>query len=196
MAVPCDLQSLFEAATAKCTKSECKAINQLLNSFQDVLSKDEFDPGKTHLVHHHIEIGDAPSVKLPPRHIPLAFADGDCKELEKLKRRGVIQPSTSPWAAPLVMVQKWCGAPRMCLDYKRLNAATKDVAYPIPHTQDCSDAVDGSTIFLTMDITAAYHQIPIAEEDIPKMVFIIKYWLYEFTTMPFSLRLHYKPIRD
>ena len=43
-------------------------------------------------------------------HIPLDFADEDCRELEKLKRRGVIQPLTSPWAAPLVIVWKHCGA--------------------------------------------------------------------------------------
>ena len=109
-------------------------------------------------------------------------------ELEKLKKRGVIQPSTSPWAAPLVMVQKQCGAPRMCLDYQQLNAITKDVAYPIPHTQDCLDAVARATIFSTMDITAACHQIPVAEEDIPKTAFITKYGLYEFKTMPFSLK--------
>ena len=99
MPVPPHLQSLFEAATVKHSKAEQKAINQLLNSFQDVFSKNEYGLGKAHLVDHHIETGDAAPVKYPPRHIPLAFADEDCKELEKLKKRGVIQPSTSPWAA-------------------------------------------------------------------------------------------------
>ena len=58
MPVPPHVQSLFEAATAKHSKAELKAINQLLNSFQDVFSKDEFNLGKTHLVEHHIETGD------------------------------------------------------------------------------------------------------------------------------------------
>ena len=188
MSVPPHLQSLFEVATAKHSKAEQKAINQLLHSFQDVFSKDEFDLGKTHLEEHHIETGDAAPVKLPPRCIPLAFVDEDHRELEKLKNRGVIQPSTSPWAAPLVMVQKWCGAPRMCLDYQWLNTVIKDVAYPIPCIQDCLDAVAGANIFSTMDITAAYHQIPVAEEDIPKTAFITKYGLYEFKIMPFGLK--------
>ena len=186
--VPPHLQTLFEKATAKQNKAEQSAISQLLNSFHDVFSRDEFDLGKTHLVEHRIETGDAAPVKLPPWHIPLIFADEDCKELEKLKKRGVIQPSTSPWAAPLVMVWKCCGALRMCLDYCQLNAVTKDVAYPIPHTQDCLDAVAGATLFLMMDITAAYHQIPVAKEDIPKTAFITKYGLYEFKTMPFGLK--------
>ena len=186
--VPPHLQTLFEGATAKQSKAEQRAISQLLNSFHDVFSRDEFDLGKTHLVEHHIETGEAAPVKLPPWHIPLVFAYEDHRELEKLKRRGVIQPLTSPWAAPLVMVQKCCRVPQMCLDYCRLNAVTRDVVYPIPHTQDCLDAVAGATLFLTMDIMAAYHQIPVAKEDIPKMAFITKYGLYEFKTMPFGLK--------
>ena len=44
-----------------------------------MFSKDEYDLGKTHLVEHDIETGDAPPVKLPPRRFPLAFADWECK---------------------------------------------------------------------------------------------------------------------
>ena len=102
---------LFERATAKRSKAEQRAISRLLHSFHDVLSRDEFDLGQTHLVEHHIETGEAAPLKLPPQHIPLAFADEDCRELENLKGRGVIQPSTSSWAAPLVKVWKCCGAP-------------------------------------------------------------------------------------
>ena len=75
MPVPPHLQSLFEAATTKCSKAEWKAINQLLNSFWDMISKDEFDLGKTHLVEHLIETGYAAPVKLLLRCISLAFAD-------------------------------------------------------------------------------------------------------------------------
>ena len=67
MPVPPHLQSLSEAATAKHSKAEQKAINQLLNSFHDVFSKVEFDLGKTHVVEHHIETWDAAPMKLPPR---------------------------------------------------------------------------------------------------------------------------------
>ena len=76
----------------------------------------------------------------------------------------------------------------MSLDYHQLNAVTRDVAYPIPHTQDCLDVVAGATLFSTMDIMAAYHQIPVAKEDIPKTAFITKYGLYKFKTMPFGLK--------
>ena len=127
-------------------------------------------------------------VKLSPRRIPLAFADEDWKELEKLKKWGVIQPSTSPWAAPLLMVWKKGGPAGMCLDYCRFNDVIEDVAYPIPHMQDCLDGVAGSGMFSVIDLTATYHQIPVAAEDILKTAFITKYGLYEFKTMPFGLK--------
>ena len=152
-------------------------------------SMDEYDLGNAHLVEHQTETGNAAPVKLPPRTIPLAFVDEDWKELEKLKKQGVIQPLTSLWSASLVMLQKdGDGSARMCLDYCRINAVTEDVAYPISHTQDCLDAVAGSGMFSIKDITATYHLIPVAEKDTLKTAFFTKYGLYEFKTMPFRLK--------
>ena len=71
----------------------------------------------------------------------------------------------------------------------RLNAATENVAHPNPHMQDCLDAVAGSGVFTVMDITAAYHQIAVAAEDIPKTASVTKYGLYQFKTMPFGLKI-------
>ena len=45
----------------------------------------------------------------------------------------------------------------------------------------------GAAMFSTMDITLAYNQVPVAEKDIPKTAFVIKYGLYEFTKMSFGL---------
>ena len=73
------------------------------------------------------------------------------------------------------------------MDYQQLNKVTKDVAYPIPRTQDCLDAMSGTAMFSTMDITSLYNQVPIAEEDIPKTAFVTKCGLCEFTKMPFGL---------
>ena len=60
-------------------------------------------------------------------------------------------------------------------------------AFPIPRVQDCLDTVAGAVLFSTMDITAAYNQIPVRQEDIPKTAFCSRYGLMEFVTMPFGL---------
>ena len=134
-----------------------------------------------------IDTGDAAPVKLPPRRVPLAFAGEDNAALEKLQEQGTIRPSCSPWAAPLVLVRKKCSSVRTCVDYRRLNLLTRKDAWPIPRTQDCLDALEGSILFSTLDITSAYNQITVREEDIPKTAFVTRYGLHEFTTMPFGL---------
>ena len=156
MPVPPHLHSLFEKATAKRSKAEQKAINQLLNSFPNVFSKDKFDLGKTHLVEHHIQTVDAAPVKLQPRHIPLAFTDEDQKELEKLTEWGVIQPLASTLGYGLETVLSTKNVPGL------VAVKCSKQGCGLPNTQDCMDAVAGATIFSMMDITAAHHQIPVA----------------------------------
>ena len=152
-----------------------------------MFSKNENDLGRTHLVEHTIDTGDAKPIKQPPRQLPMAFADEDCKALEKLQTQGVIWPSTSPWASPILLVKKKDGSTKPCVDYRRLNAVTHNDAYPVPRAQDCLDSMAGSGMFSTVDILSAYNQVPVAEEDIPKTAFSTKYGLFDFTTMPFGL---------
>ena len=111
----------------------------------------------------------------------------ECKALEKLQAQGVICPSTSPRSSPIVLARNKSGQVQPCVDYQQLNKVTKDVAYPIPRTQDSLNAMAEATMFSTLDITSAYNQVPVVEKDIPKTAFVTKYGLYEFTKMPFGL---------
>ena len=56
----------------------------------------------------------------------------------------IIQPSSSPWASPVVLVQKQDGGQRLCIDYRKLNSVTKKDTYPIPRIDDIQDTLAGS----------------------------------------------------
>ena len=185
--VPAHVQDLFQKASEGHDQPTKEELAKLLIEFQDVFSRDKTDLGRTHLGKHYIHTNNAKPVKLPPRRVPLAFEGEEKAAIEQLVQQGSIRPSTSPWASPIVMVRKRDGTVRPCIDYRRLNAVTVQDAFPLPRTEDCLDAVSGSVLFSTLDITSAYNQIPVNEEDIYKTAFVTKYGLYEYTTMPFGL---------
>ena len=77
----------------------------------------------------------------------------------------VIQPSSSPWASPIVLVRKKDGSARFCVDYRKVNEVTNKDAYPLPCIDATLNTLAGSCLFGTLDLLSGYWQVEIAEED-------------------------------
>ena len=185
--IPQHLADMYSKARQGKNESDQRVICQTLCKYADTFSASDTDLGCTHLVYHSIDTGDARPIRQPPRKVPLAFADEEKKVIQQMEENGIIRKSNSPWASPLCLVRKKNGKVRPCVDYRRLNAITKQDAFPLPRTQDLLDAVAGAKYFSTFDLTAGYHQVPMDPDDIQKTAFVTKYGLYEFLTMPFGL---------
>lgn len=108
-------------------------------------------------------------------------------EFEFMMQKGICQPSKSEWASPLHLVEKKSGGCRPCGDYRRLNNVTVPDKYPTPLLQDFKHQLAGKNIFTMLDLTRAYHQIPLAPEDRPKSAAITPFGLFEFNVMTFAL---------
>ncbi|CAL9699311.1 unnamed protein product [Knipowitschia caucasica] len=100
---------------------------------------------------------------------------------------GVITPSASEWASPVVLVRKKDGGVRWCVDYRSLNSLTIKDAYPLPQIEECLDVIGGASMFSTLDLQSGYWQIAVDSKDREKTAFITKWGLYEYTRMPFGL---------
>ena len=109
------------------------------------------------------------------------------RQIEDMRRTGVIRPSTSPWASPVLLVKKKNGKYRLCVDYRKLNAVTRKDVYPLPRIDDLLMRFGRSKIFSSFDLMKGYYQVAMKEEDKEKTAFILEKGFYEFDVMPFGL---------
>jgi len=98
-----------------------------------------------------------------------------------------IRPSSSPWGAPVIVVEKKDGTQRMCVDYRSLNEVTIKNKYHLPRIEDLFDQLRGARVFSKIDLKSGYHQLKIRPSDIEKTAFTTRYGLYEYTVMSFGL---------
>ncbi|GKC12691.1 putative reverse transcriptase domain-containing protein [Tanacetum coccineum] len=109
------------------------------------------------------------------------------EDLSELSDKGFIRPNSSPWGATVLFVKKKDGSFRMCLNYHELNKLTVKNRYPLPRIDDLFDQLQGSSVYLKINLRSGYHQLRVREEDIPKTAFRRRYGYYEFQVMPFGL---------
>jgi hypothetical protein len=109
------------------------------------------------------------------------------KQIEDILEKVFIRPSSSPWGAPVLFVNKKDGSRRMCVDYRSLNEVTIKNKYLLPRIEDLFDQMRGAIVFSKIDLRSGYHQLKIRTEDIPKTAFTTRYGLYEYLVMSFGL---------
>jgi len=162
-------------------------LYQLLLGFSDVFSLSSEDMGRTNRMKHTIPTTTEYPIRQQARRIPPFRREEVDQLLQDMIKRDVIQPSTSPWASPIVLVQKKDGSVRFCVDYRKLNSITRKDAYPLPRIDDTLDTLAGSRWFSTLDLLSGYWQVEVAESDREKTAFTTQQGLFEFKVMPFGL---------
>ena len=185
--LPEHLQDLYNRSSNHLTEHEKQELITLLCKYENVFSKSPEDIGSTNVVKHSIDTGTAAPIRQPPRRPPIGQRQVEREEIDKMLQRGIIEPSTSAWSSPVVIVKKKDGSPRFCVDYRKLNDVTVKDAYPLPRVDDCIDALSGSKFFSSLDLNSGYWQVAMQPEDQEKTAFATTMGLYHFTVMSFGL---------
>ena len=138
-----------------------------------------------------METGEAKPIKRNPYRIPHALKPVVDEYLNEMLKKGVIEPTMSPWSSSIVLVRN--KSPdgsikyRFCIDYRVLNAVKKPDAYPILNIVDTLVSLGKNKIFSIPDIASGYHQIAIKPEHKEKTACSCHKFHYQFVKMPFGL---------
>ena len=154
---------------------------------QSEIAVDDNDVGKTDEIHHTITLTDNRPIRHNARRLTPEKANLSRKLVDEMIEQEIIEPSSSPWASPIVLAKKDGGGTRFCVDYRKSNNVTRKDAFPLPRIDDTLDALHGAKYFSTLDLQSGYWQVSVAPEDREKTAFVTPHSLYQFRRMPFGL---------
>jgi len=172
------VQELWKRSCEGLDDHQCQELKTLLDDNVDLYAANDEDCTRTRLVQHSIDTRSSPPTVYP-------WLRGRWRRRRSGRWR--LQGSSSPWAAPAVLVRKKDDSWRFCVDYRRLNAVTTKDSYPLPRIDDALDYITGSSWFSSLDMRSGYWQVEVAPEARPKTAFTIGQGLWQFRVMPFGL---------
>ena len=172
-----------------CIDSEVTPIQdpkELFDRYSEVFDLENFKKPARHKTKHFINTRGPPACqrvrRLSPEKLEILRV-----ELQKLQDLNVIEPANSPYGSPVHLVPKKNGSYRVTGDFRLLNKQTVPDRYALPLLTDFVDFMSGTKHFSSLDLYKSYHQIEIAEQDIPKTAMVTPLGSFCFRKMPMGL---------
>ena len=161
-----------------------RVLKDLVRRYPDVFTD---MPGETDVIQHQIRLTDDMPIRCKPYPLPYAMREELRNEVDTMLEMGVVRPSTSPYASPIVMVKKKDGSNKVCVDFRKLNKITEVDPEQMTTAEELFRRLSGKKYLLKIDLTKGYWQIPVAPEDVQKTSFVTPDGQYEFTRMPVGM---------
>ena len=140
----------------------------MLEEIQDVLTD---IPGETNLIEHRINLMSEQPVRTQQYPLPFAMTETVKEETKKMLDMGIVEPSTSPYLSPVVLVKKSDQTVRFCIDFRNLNKITVYNAEPISNPEEIFSKLATSKYFTKIYLSKGYWQIRLTEDSKEKTAF-------------------------
>lgn len=185
-----DLPPLIERdldISSELTTEQRATLIKLLTDYRDCFAYNLKEPGCATEPKMQINMTSTKPVTYRPYRMAHSEREKVKAMISDLKEAGIVKDSDSPYASPILLVNKPNGEKRLCIDYRKLNSITEKDRHPLPQIDDQIDQLTNQKYFTTLDLYSGYYQIPTAEESKGKTAFVTCDGQYEFNSMPFGL---------
>lgn len=130
------LLEVLQLPLDRLSSEEGKQLTAVICEFADVFAYDDTELGCTDILRHTIDTGEHSPIRQQPYRTPVVRRQKMKAMVDEMQEQGIVCPSSSPWASPVVLVPKKDGNLRFCIDYRRLNSITRKDVYPLPRVDD------------------------------------------------------------
>jgi len=155
-----------------------KTIIRNVNSETVIPVEDEYEV--------HVRLKDPSVFAFAPRKFAFAQRLQIREVVDDLLRRGVIQPSVSPYCSRIVPIRKKNGQIRLCIDLRPLNSRVEKQKYPFPLIEECLSRLANSAVFTLLDLRDSFHQIKVHKDSTKYFAFATPDGQYEYKRLPFG----------
>ena len=163
-------------------------IKDLLIKYQSVFADDNDELGHIKTVHFDLDTGSAAPISQNKYKTPYFLRNELKSIIDRNVEIGLMEPCSSPWAAPVLLVKKPSGKWRLVCDYRQLNKVTTSDQYPLPEINDCVNELAESRFFSATDLCAGFHQIPTTEKAKKKLAIITDFGQFTWRRMPMGAK--------
>jgi hypothetical protein len=162
-------------------------VQHVVDSFSVLFEQPTTLPPSRNCNHTIPLIPGAQPVFIRPYRYPPSMKDEIERQVQDMLSQGLIQPSSSAFASPVLLVKKKDGSFRFCVDFRHLNALTAKSKFPVPIFDQLMDELAHASWFSKLDLRAGFHQILMQPGEEFKTAFQTHLGQYEFRVMAFGL---------
>lgn len=163
-------------------------VQNLIENYSDVFANDIGQLGNCELIKHRIHLTDDIPTRQKPYRVPYNLKQEMKKQINDHLDAGIIQHSTSSYAAPVLLVRKADNTYRLVADLRKLNEKTLPDNFPIPNLTEMIDMLNGAKFFSSLDLTSGFNQMSLHPDDAHFTGIATEEGVFEYRRLPFGLR--------